>query len=590
MADTSLRTSVDLLRLMRPAPGAPRALYESAPTARTGASVRSWFNSAPVAAWREILGDAEVELAVDAAVPIRVLNGDPSGTVVLAEHDGGGPFRLPVDLGALQHRWCWVELTGAPDLDGLRDYRWSVRAAAVLAAVVVIPTFGREDACREQVDRILAGTTAAEVAGIVVVDQAGTLAGSLPAGLAWDRVTLVEQGNLGGSGGYARGLWQARDHDGPVVFLDDDAAVHPETLRRMVALTGLAREPRILGTALFAPEQPDSPVATAEVVDRRRFQWGSARPSDAVAVAVAAGGTDAPEWAWDRGGDADYVGWWCAALPPGAARSIGYPAPYFLKWDDAEYGLRAAERGVRSTVVPGISAVHPAWRADGAAHWSMAPLHRNRIATALAHGAGRGVLLDSLVHQVKHALSLQYDVAELWELGIADALAGPDWLLGDPSGIRGRAERLLAARAATRDASPALPSPAPASAAPASAAPASAAASPGPLPRAALTAVLGLLRPPTPAAPPLRVDAFSWRATLGLDAAVVGEASAGSGVLLRRDPRRARALLGRALSSHARLALSWSRLGPRYRRALPEASTEERWAARFAAAGTRERS
>jgi hypothetical protein len=49
-------------------------------------------------------------------------------------------------------------------------------------------------------------------------------------------------------------------------------------------------------------------------------------------------------------------------------------------------------------------------------------------------------------------------------------------------------------------------------------------------------------------------------------------------------------LLLRSLSSHARLAVSWSRLGARYRRALPQASTEERWAARFAAAATRERS
>ena len=583
MADTSSRTSVDLLRLMRPAldaPAASHALYDSTPPGGRGASVRSWFNSAPVGAWREVLGDVAVKLVVDAAVPVRVLNGDESGTVVLAEHDGPGPLTLWVDLAALSHRWCWVELPGASGVDALRGYHWSVASGRTASAIVVIPTFGREDACREQVERILAGTTAAEVAGIVVVDQARTFADSLPEGRDWDRVTLVEQDNLGGSGGYARGLWHARDHDGPVVFLDDDAAVHPETLRRMIVLSSLAREPRLIGTALFAPEQPDAPVATAEVVDRRRFQWGAARPAEA--ARAAARGADAPEWAWDRGTAADYVGWWCAALPPRAARTIGYPAPYFLKWDDAEYGLRALSRGVRPTVVPGISAVHPAWRSDGAAHWSMAPLHRNRVATALAHGAGRGVLLDSLVHQVKHALSLQYDVAELWELGIADALGGPGWLLGDPSTIRARAEGLLAKRAAASERLGA--------AEPAPAGHTARAGAPLPLPRAALSAVLGLLRPSNPAAPPVRVDAFSWRATLGLDAALVGDPSTGTAVLLRRDPRRARALLLGSLSSHARLAVSWSRLAARYRRALPESSTEERWAARFAAAAPRERS
>ena len=39
--------------------------------------------------------------------------------------------------------------------------------------------------------------------------------------------------------------------------------------------------------------------------------------------------------------DVDYNGWWMCLIPTAVIKEIGLSLPLFLKWDDAEYGLRA---------------------------------------------------------------------------------------------------------------------------------------------------------------------------------------------------------------------------------------------------------
>ena len=43
--------------------------------------------------------------------------------------------------------------------------------------------------------------------------------------------------------------------------------------------------------------------------------------------------------------DVDYNAWWMCLIPRAVAEDVGLPLPLFIKWDDAEYGLRA--RGAR---------------------------------------------------------------------------------------------------------------------------------------------------------------------------------------------------------------------------------------------------
>jgi galactofuranosylgalactofuranosylrhamnosyl-N-acetylglucosaminyl-diphospho-decaprenol beta-1,5/1,6-galactofuranosyltransferase len=541
------------------------------------ADLGTWQNAAPVGWWAG-LGLETVRLEVRGAgdLTVHASRGGQRRILGRATLHAGQPWALEVDTRDVD--WCWLDLAASPEPGALDQVEWiAPRAAEPRPLTVVVPTFRAEDDALAQLARLTSPALTGVVGHVVLVDQGGTLASHAGAAAALaaagDRVLHVDQPNLGGSGGYSRGLLEAgqRWPDDPVFLHDDDARAHPETLRRLTVYAALA--PRtFFATGLLDADAPTRLQALAEGVARRPFRWG---PTDGIREGEPVDvGTGTPEtWSFTRPGDrAEYGGWWGCLIPAGASEQLGLAAPYFLKWDDAEYGLRAGAAGYAVAAVPGLAVHHPTWATKGtSSSWSSWPLHRNRLATAAAYGAGRGVLADSLAHQVKHVLSLQYATAELWNAALAEMLDGPAWLDADLTAVRPRAQELL-------DAAPA---------APVVGLPAAAAAHPGPThPRpgvaAAVRAAAGLVRPPatsgrhavaTLAGP----SDFGWADGLGRDAVVFADGAAP----LVRDPRRARRALARTLRLHVEVALRWGGLRRAYARALPAASATERWVARF---------
>ena len=59
-------------------------------------------------------------------------------------------------------------------------------------------------------------------------------------------VEIVTNPNLGGAGGFARGLWEHRRRGQAthVLFMDDDVAFEPEVIARTVAFLRFAADPR----------------------------------------------------------------------------------------------------------------------------------------------------------------------------------------------------------------------------------------------------------------------------------------------------------------------------------------------------------
>ncbi|MGC5167013.1 glycosyltransferase [Luteimicrobium sp. DT211] len=537
----------------------------------------TWRNAAPLGWWAG-LGIARVRLTVTGSgvLTVRTARDGVAHVAANVELCADEPWTLDLTTDM---DWCWLDLAAPFAQDGLlSEVAWQAGApdAEPQPLTVVVPTFHAEDDALSQVARLTAPALAGIVGRVIVVDQGGTLRAHPGAAEvlaeAGDRVLLVEQPNLGGSGGYSRGLWEAstRWPDSPVFLHDDDAVADAEGLRRLGVLAALA--PRtFFGTGLLAADAPTRLQALAEGVERRTFRWG---PTDGVGQME--GGVDVavgtPErWSFTRPTDrAEYGGWWGCLVPAGASETLGLAAPFFLKWDDAEYGLRAAKAGYEVRTLPGLAVRHPTWATKGtSSSWSSWPLHRNRLATAAAYGAGVGVLADSFAHQVKHVLSLQYATAELWNAALAETLEGPAWLDADLTAVRPQAQALL-------DAMP----PAPVVGVPVGAEPATTV----PLARTAAgwRAVSGLVRAAGVAAGTgtARLDApseFGWADGLGRDAVVFADGSSP----LVRDPRRARRALARAVRLHAAALVRWGRLGRAYAGALPDASSTSRWLRRF---------
>ncbi|WP_157802634.1 glycosyltransferase [Sediminihabitans luteus] len=579
----------DLQRLAVTSDPRRRAVYwRGAPEVRDGAlrvgpgdavDLGTWLNAAPVGWWRELLGPGHVRLRLRGrgTVSVWASEGGTARRVDEVRLDGTAERSLP-RTDAVD--WYWLRLEADERGGVLEEATWTSGGGSGRGhgresrVTVVMPTFGREADCLAQVRRLLSEPLRDTVGRVVVIDQGGGLTAAPGAdALDDDRVVLVEQPNLGGSGGYGRGMVESlRWPDDPVLLLDDDAEIEPESLRRIHVLGRLSPRPTILGTGMLSAEDPTTLVVLTDVLRPRTFQAG---PAGGLGGGADVAHDDPASWTFARPSDrAGYTGWWGTYLPAGTVAKVGLPAPYFLKWDDTEYGLRAARAGLRIATLPGHVVWHPTWLAKGtSSSWSAVPLHRNRVATAAAYGAGYGVLVDSLVHQVKHVLSLQYATAMLWDVALAEVLGGPGWLREDLTAVRPRAQRAT-------DAAPTPVDPGYV----ADGTPDRGAAG---LAAAAARAVLGLVVPVRPRRGGcVEIDApadLGWRTGLGRDV-VRFTAPTGGGEVpapLVRDPAAARRALRRTLGLHWRLARRWRALRTAYAQALPESVTREAWDGRF---------
>lgn len=462
-------------------------------TSPVGPSTPLWDHAFPAAWWRPVLSGRPVSVSVEGGA--AALRGARDGhTLRLGPITDGGRELSGEDLDV---DWLWVE-------GDARTVTWSVTAEVALAPVtVVVPTYRREADATEQARRFAAMDV---VRTVVVIDQGDTLATNP----AFDRlrasteeIVLVSQENLGGSGGYARGMLEAaQDPAAAVLFSDDDAVLSEESLQRMLTYQALAERPTILGTPLFSSSVPTRLIAHAEAVRTGIFQW---KPADRLGDGVDLAGTTPAQWSFLSPGRApNYTGWWGTLFPPGTAADLGLPAPLFLKWDDAEYGLRATARGYAHVVLPGTSVHHPPWNAYRTQMtWTARVLHRNRLAIAAAYGAGPGVIVSSLLHQTKHVLAGHLLTAELWQEGITAFRSGPEgWLGSDLRSARADGSRVVERWHAEHDVE-GIPSPT--------------RIAPLPLVPAVLRAIVRMLRGDAPPRVVMSVEAdeVHWRTTIG---------------------------------------------------------------------------
>ena len=243
---------------------------------------------------------------------------------------------------------------------------------------------------------------------------------------------VIEQGNMGGSGGYARGQLESVTK-GTATYLmcmDDDVVCEPEGIIRAVTFGDLARRPTIVGGHMFSLYSRSRLHSFGEIVQPWRFWWQSA-PSVITDWDFAARNLRSARWLHKRI-DVDFNGWFMCLIPRQVLDEIGLSLPLFIKWDDAEFGLRAKAAGYPTVTFPGAAVWHIPWTdKNDALDWQAYFHQRNRFVAALLHSPyprGGRMIRESLNHQIKHLVSMQYSTVELRHQAIEDVLAGPDSL------------------------------------------------------------------------------------------------------------------------------------------------------------------
>lgn len=259
-----------------------------------------------------------------------------------------------------------------------------------------------------------------------VVDNGRTLdAAALSDGL----VTVIGNENVGGAGGFARGMLAALDSDAGfthVVLMDDDVHVFPESIKRtynLLALASDAYKDAFVNGAMLSVEQPCrlfedvSHVLRSGVyrkvkpdlyVDRLEQVVENERLNVEVANA--------------------YGAWWFSCIPVANIREKGLPLPVFVRCDDVEYGLRSNPTYM---TMNGICVWHESFEGRPRASVDCYQYVRNFLVMAACDGFVNTELFMTRVWRnvMLRRRDLEYGAAELLLQGVEDYLRGPEWLM-----------------------------------------------------------------------------------------------------------------------------------------------------------------
>ncbi|WP_326502510.1 glycosyltransferase [Rothia nasimurium] len=572
-------------------------------------SFGTYFNAFPASYWRRWTGLKSVTLRIttEGAGMVVVYKSNARGVIQRVDAkvlEGAETVTFNLTLAPFgDGGWYWFDLTATKsdltlvEADWLGDIQPRLGEAGG-KATVQITTMNKVQYCIDNIRSLGNNLDALEtVKEILIVDQGTEKVQDHPdfeevvAPLA-GKFRIINQANLGGSGGFARGMFESVNNGSDyVMLLDDDVVVEPESILRLITFADYCKNPTIVGGHMFDMYDRSVLHAFGEVVNPWRTFYDKPHADMSLGHDLGRNNLRSTHW-MHRRVDVDYNGWWMCLIPTEVINKIGLSLPLFLKWDDAEYGLRAKEAGIATVSFPGAALWHVSWQdKDDSVGWQAYFHERNRLITALIHSPfekGGSVLRESLFLDVKHALSMQYYTEEGRLMAIEDLLSGPAHL--HPS----LSERLPIIRGKVKDFKDAqLKSnlddyPQPKTTKPPFKGRRNF-SSPGYqklIPWTISTVGRHLFKPVDDLAktnPQIQLNYSEnrWWTVSKFDSLLVTNAE-GTGVFwYQRDPKKLRENLARASKLHAQLFKNWADLRNQYRSAAAEVASYDAWAKTF---------
>ncbi|QFZ16176.1 glycosyltransferase [Saccharothrix syringae] len=423
-------------------------------------SMNTYFGRFPATYWQRWCVSPEVELSL-------VLTGSGQVSVVASDAEGeprtvaarsveGAEDEL-VRLTAKIDKFTdggglWFDVSTGDDQLVVEQVRWTVAPPRkVRPTAVVICTFNRVEDCLNTMAALASDREPLDlVDAIYVVDQGSDPVESRPrfaevAAQLGDKLRYVRQPNLGGAGGFTRGLYEVTEVDGAehanVLFMDDDVLCEPEIVVRTTAFANRTAQPVIVGGQMLYLLHPNhlhvgaeyanlDTLAPGQVVD------GALHNADLTGYDEETGKKNTQ----DRRVDAGYNGWWSCLIPSEIVKAIGYPLPMFFQWDDIEYGYRARAHGFATVTLPGAGVWHADFHWKDWDDWHRYFNLRNAMITSALHSRfePKRICRSMAAQLATYLVAMQYGLAATQLKAIEDFLKGPEML--HDGGVQAAAE------------------------------------------------------------------------------------------------------------------------------------------------------
>ncbi len=266
-----------------------------------------------------------------------------------------------------------------------------------------------------------------------VIDNGSTLDA---AALSDEHVTVTPNENVGGAGGFARGMIESLEQATPathVLLMDDDVEVSPESILRTYNLLRIVNdeyaEAFVSGAMLNIEDTQDQKEDTG-FISTYDGSCVPAKPPLQVTKFVDVVYNECYDEQLSVPADAHrYAAWWYCVIPTAVIERNGLPLPVFVRFDDVEYGIRCNPKFM---TMNGICV----WHAKFDIRYNAGVERYQTIRNQMIGQMTTGLVPDTktMLHSLHHMVDLEcrkfnYTDAELALQGFEDFLKGPKFIM-----------------------------------------------------------------------------------------------------------------------------------------------------------------
>ncbi|MDZ8055546.1 MAG: glycosyltransferase [Aulosira sp. ZfuVER01] len=260
------------------------------------------------------------------------------------------------------------------------------------------------------------------------------------------KVQLISNRNVGGSGGFTRGLIQAVQEGiyTHFLFMDDDIELESESIYKLFPLYEYANQDLAVSGSMLDLYNKHRLFEAGAVYGKAINNQGNSVYNPFGSLSLKPGlnlenisvlnlllSEDSP----------DYGGFWFFSFSKETIQKTGLPMPFFIKIDDMEFGLRIKECLGNSIVAfPGVAVWHEPFYAKNPI-WDNYYKFRNHLITnSIYRFSGYIKTVKFLTQQlIYNLLAYDYNSAEMLITGFEDYFKGPQFLINnDPEKLHTR--------------------------------------------------------------------------------------------------------------------------------------------------------
>jgi len=389
-------------------------------------STNTYFNRFSVTFWSEVSQSNSFQIRVKSEPNsvISVLGAIHGNTVILDQSkcDELGQYSFAFEAANYATIWLEQEISEDTQLSSLEfNYYLLEKTWKPKSCAVVICTFSNFPIIVNSLKKLLVEQYLTENnVQLIIVDQGNQV---IDFG-GFENVTLIKQENLGGSGGFTRGMYESviRNLQG-VILMDDDIEFIPEVILRVMRAASVSDQLLAIPSQMLDKQKPTLLLNEGEIVDLKKLWTMPITSSERNFHANAHMKSNQP---------VGMIPWWCSYISSDLIRSVKYPLPLFLHWDDMEYSLRLQElEETRMIRMDGFGVWHEPFQGERTI--KIIYLNsRNRLIGSCLHGAKNlDIVVTISKTLIKSILNSRYANNRTIILGVNDFIKGPSVLEKD---------------------------------------------------------------------------------------------------------------------------------------------------------------